>query len=60
MAHKSLVSVLNLTKKDVLSYIFKATQMKNNGPIRQFPNKTLINMFYLHLMAIETYFQNYV
>ena len=46
MPSKSLVSVLNLTKKDVLSYIFKATQMKNNGPIRQFPNKTLINMFY--------------
>ena len=42
---KSFISVLSLTKEDVLSYIIKAKQMKD-GPLRKFPNKTLINMFY--------------
>jgi ornithine carbamoyltransferase len=46
MANKSLVSVLKLTKKDVLSYILNATQMKKTATSCKFPNKTLINMFY--------------
>lgn len=41
----SFISVSSLTKEDVLFYIVKATQMKD-GPLRKFPHKTLINMFY--------------
>lgn len=42
---KSFISVSSLTKEDVLFYIVKAKQMKD-GPLRKFPHKTLINMFY--------------
>lgn len=42
---KSFISVLNLSKQDVLSYIVKANNMKH-GPLCKFPNKTLITMFY--------------
>jgi carbamoyl-phosphate synthase/aspartate carbamoyltransferase len=46
MATNSLISVLELTRDDIIYYISKAEQMKIIGPKRQFPNKTVINMFY--------------
>jgi len=46
MSKLHLLSVSQLTKQAVLSYILKATQMKNLGPQTLFPDKTLVNMFY--------------
>ena len=46
MISKSLISTLSLTKNEVINYILRAKQMKDIGPQRKFPNKTLINMFY--------------
>ena len=46
MSKTHLLSVSQFTKQTVLSYILKATQMKNLGPQILFPDKTLVNMFY--------------
>jgi aspartate carbamoyltransferase len=46
MVKHSLLSVLKLSKLDVLSYIYKAKYLQKNGVQKIFPNKTLINMFY--------------
>ncbi len=41
-----MISVSQLTKQDILSYILKASNIKKNGPLCKYPNKTLITMFY--------------
>ena len=46
MIKKSLLSVTNLSKKDVINYIERAKFIHKFGPDKLFPNKTLINMFY--------------
>jgi aspartate carbamoyltransferase catalytic subunit len=46
MAKHSLLSVLQLSKIDVLSYINKTKYLHKYGPQKFFPHKTLVNMFY--------------
>lgn len=46
MINKSIITVSQFTKSEVLSYINKAEYIKKNGPYYQYPNKILINMFY--------------
>lgn len=46
MEKKSLLSVIQLSKNEVLKYINKAKFIQKYGPQKLFPNKTIINMFY--------------
>jgi aspartate carbamoyltransferase len=46
MLNKSIITVFQFTKSEVLKYIYKAEHIKKYGPYHQYPNKILINMFY--------------
>jgi aspartate carbamoyltransferase len=46
MKKKSLLSVIQLSKNEVLDYINKAKFIHKYGPQKLFTNKTIINMFY--------------
>ena len=46
MLNKSIITVFQFSKHQVLYYIHKAEHIKKYGPYYQYPNKILINMFY--------------